>query len=231
MKYQDSPPSPQPPKLIISSLKQELPIILITAAVLLFLVVGVGAYYLRTKQVNSKVALSNLHWQTYICKYRGYSVSIPDEVEVSMWDGWYGADPKCPREITGGISFSNSNEDLLESPAYKVIEIKNVLINGFNTKYARLEHVGNNKHLLIYQFKGQEYIYFWIDLNYKDPYTETDFHKDSEWGSMVDTSTQEQDKGKQSINIIDVFNEMAKTIKIIPALPTPTRNPNEPMIN
>jgi hypothetical protein len=211
--------------------KQKLLTILAITVFLLLLVMGIGAFYLKTKQANHKTILSNLHWQTYTCKYRGYSVSIPDEVGISMWDGWYGADPECPIEINGGIRFTNSNEDLLKSSTYKVIEERDVIINGFNSKYAKLEHTDNSEHLLIYQFKGEEYIHFMVNLNYKDSHTETDFYKDTEWGKMIESYSQEQNKGKQLINIIEVFNEMAKTIKLIPALPMPTKDPNQPMIN
>lgn len=170
--------------------------------------------------------LSNqLHWKNYVCKYDGYSLSVPDELGVSMFDGFMGGDGECPIEIDHRISVYTAPDDLLKLPYYEIKEIKNVHINGLEGKYAKINYTDSDKtikHLVVYQFKNNDYVYLTLNLDYKDEYKQLDFNKDTNWDEMIDEYHKVQNKDQQQINIFNVLDQIASSLKFIPAVPRPT---------
>lgn len=69
-----------------------------------------------------------------------------------------------------------------------------------------------------------------LDLDNEDSSKELDFNKDNpNWNEMVDKYNQDSRNSQPSIDIVDVFNQIANTFHFIQIAPRPTQDPTKPM--
>lgn len=212
------------------------------AGVLFLLITIVLGYYLYknfgdeiSKETSSekKTALPETvppGWKVNECTYEGYKISYPGDMTphnifpgdnscVSQYGYWGLEEP---------IFISFSDEKISADEDNIINSEKKITINGIEARYLEME-INRDlemKQFRVYEYPGNgKYYRLFLNLDYHDPRQDLDFHKDTQWGQMVDELNKKQNPTNEvqytAADIDDIFHKMAQTFQLITPKPIP----------